>query len=98
MTNRTRHSQDGPPVPTEQATPALGMQDVCIPGGDGGGGDLGEDGIRGPGKFKVWVETPAAVETIAAVMLSLPGHQAMNTPLPLVAVTLLHPRGRGSHL
>ena len=82
-----RHFQDGPAVPTEQATSALGMQDDCVPGGDDGGGDLGEDGIPGPGRFKVWVVTPVAVETIAAVMLSLPGHQATNTPFPLVAVT-----------
>jgi hypothetical protein len=70
------------------------MQDDCVPAGDGGG-DLGVDGIPGPGRCKVWVVTPVAVETMAAVMLSLPGHQARNTPLPLVAVTLLpFPRTR----
>jgi hypothetical protein len=45
--------------------------------------------MPGPGRFKVWVEAPVAVATVAEVTLWLPGHQAMKAPLPLVAVTSL---------
>src|ERR1700729_2060146 len=84
---RDRRSEGQGAAPNEQATFALGIHDDWT--GEDGGGDLGPDGMPGPGRFKVWVEAPVAVATVAEVTLWLPGHQAMKAPLPLVAVTSL---------
>jgi hypothetical protein len=68
-------------------TAADAMHDDCVSGRAGFG--LGEGGMRGPGTFNVWLETPVAVETVAEAMVWLPGHHAMKSPSPVVAVTLV---------